>query len=771
MKTVTPVLALILALLLAGCGVAANESPPPLEGAPPPPVTSVEDFAASLGIDPDAPPPPMSPAQGLIAALYDTNGNNMIEKPEVIAAINDYLFGGNITKADVIAIINLYLFGGLIDPTLSPTAGPPPQLSDNIAPTSVSVVNGGDLGEANLAWDAVAGATYYRVGWMADEDYQRARSEPNGEWQKEFRYSNIVSRSQPIWTVTRLTPGSKYWFIVGSHNAFYGEPAWSAWEPLTLTSAASRERGWEIWAGDQSDSADISADSPTGSYGSRILIYESSDFLAAPPGWYAEDDPDYGPTVVHATDVFPSAFEELGVNVRRLHGMMPQPLTHRYVAASFFGPGVGMVGIIDAEGQCTQFANGLQECQSIQGDPEAAAKLGKALFRTTGPEGSAPSNHMAFFSADGTKLIVANLAAKLLERIDYDAETDTFTFNKAATLDLVGGRDLTAMEADADSTLPGGSVFGEYSNFQPTTTPSGALKEGPGRPNNVVVCPAISSDNQHVYVTFGGGGLFVVDMTTEPMSIVAEYTDDVISAAGCGGREAGGSMYLNAGVSASGAGADDSTFIMYRLPLDYPDGVNPHTVPNTPPVVKFYEEKTLGITDAAGLAARRDAHGLAVSANARYLYQFDRIQNKAEVFDLGKIINDPAVTLEEQAIAHAGTIDLTGSGHCVGEEAPFVNQDGAGYQFNDDPAPDHAEVTPDGRMILVAFRGSIPVTVKHAGLGSCPGFGLVTLSGDGGSTGKLTHVFRTFLPDATGTRNLSDIHAAVVRIQDNRVLR
>ena len=356
MKTVTPVLALILALLLAGCGVAANESPPPLEGAPPPPVTSVEDFAASLGIDPEAPPPPMSPAQGLIAALYDTNGNNMIEKPEVIAAINDYLFGGNITKADVIAIINLYLFGGLIDPTLSPTAGPPPQLSDNIAPTSVSAVSGGDLGEANLAWDAVAGATYYRVGWMADEDYQRARSEPNGEWQKEFRYSNIVSPSQPIWTVTRLTPGSKYWFIVGSHNAFYGEPAWSAWEPLTLTSAASSERGWEIWAGDQSDSADISADSPTGSYGSRILIYESSDFLAAPPGWYAEDDPDYGPTVVHATDVFPSAFEELGVNVRRLHGMMPQPLTHRYVAASFFGPGVGMVGIIDAEGQCTQFA-------------------------------------------------------------------------------------------------------------------------------------------------------------------------------------------------------------------------------------------------------------------------------------------------------------------------------------------------------------------------------------------------------------------------------
>ena len=644
---------------------------------------------------------------------------------------------------------------------------------DNIArgqssllhPTSVSVVNGSDLGEANLAWDAVAGATYYRVGWMADEDYQRALSEPNGEWLKEFRFSNIISRGQPTWTVTRLTPGIKYWFIVGSHNAVYGEPKWSALKVLTLTAATSREGGWEVWAGEQSDSADISADNPTGSYGSRILIYESSDILAAPPGWYAEDDPEYGPTVIHATDVFPSAFEELGVNVRRLHGMMPQPSTHRYVSANFFGPGAGMVGIIDAEGQCTQFANGLRECKTIQGDPEAAAKLGKALFRTTGPEGSAPSNHMSFFSADGTKLIVANLAAKLLERIDYDAETDTFTFSKAATLDLVGGRDLTAMEAEADSTLAGGRVVGEYSNFQPTTTPSGALREGPGRPNNVVVCPALSSDNQHVYVTFGGGGLFVVDITTEPMSIVAEYTNDVISAAGCGGMEGGGFMHLNAGVSASGAGADDSTFIMYRLPLDYPDGANPHTVPNMPPVVKFYEEKTLDITEEAKLAERRDAHGMAVSANMRYLYQFDRIQNKAEVFDIGKIINDPAATLEEQAIAHAGTIDLTGSGYCVGEGAPLVNLNGEGYEFNDDPAPDHVEVTPDGRMIVVALRGSTPVSVKHAALGSCPGFGLVTLSGDGGSTGKLTHVFRTFLPDATGTKNLSDIHAAVVRIK------
>ena len=49
-----------------------------------------------------------------LVARYDANGNNMIDKAEVIAAINDYLFGEGdeaISKAEVIRLINLYLFG------------------------------------------------------------------------------------------------------------------------------------------------------------------------------------------------------------------------------------------------------------------------------------------------------------------------------------------------------------------------------------------------------------------------------------------------------------------------------------------------------------------------------------------------------------------------------------------------------------------------------------------------------------------------------------
>lgn len=517
---------------------------------------------------------------------------------------------------------------------------------------------------------------------------------------------------------------------------------------------------WEVWLSDQSDSGGITAENPSGTYGSRIVIYEGSDIAAAPPGTYYEADTSFGPVVIEAKDVFPNALSELGVHVRRLHGMLPDPPSNRFMNLNFFGPGTGLVGIIDAEGQCVDTAEGHRRCDRISAEPERAVLLAKALFRTTGPEGSSPSNHMSYWSPDGTKIIIANLGAKLLERIDYDQSTGTLTFNRAATLDLVGGRDLRYQPAMADATLPAGRVSGEYTSPQTTLTPSGVPKEGPGRPNNVVVCPIVT--NKHTYVTFGGGGLFVVDITTEPMAIVAEYTNDVISGAGCGGIRGGDFMYLNAGVSASPAGADDSIFLMYQLPVDYPDGTNPSTVANEPRPVEFYREKSLDITDETQLANRRDAHGMTISPSEQFLYQFDRIQNNAEVFDVTKIINDPSLSASEQHAAHVGTTDLTGSGYCEGEGEPFLNQDGEGYQHSDDPAPDLVDITPDGRQIIVSFRGPNPITVKHAALGSCPGFGVVTLEGDG-STGRLTHVFRTFFSDHTGTRNLSDIHAAIVR--------
>jgi hypothetical protein len=72
---------------------------------------------------------------------------------------------------------------------------------------------------------------------------------------------------------------------------------------------------------------------------------------------------------------------------------------------------------------------------------------------------------------------------------------------------------------------------------------------------------------------------------------------------------------------------------------------------------------------------------------------------------------------------------------------------------------------PDGGRIFVALRGPFPLTVAHAATGSCPGLGIVSLSPDRRS-GTLTGALATSVVDFTGTRNLSDPHAAVVRLKD-----
>ena len=48
---------------------------------------------------------------------------------------------------------------------------------------------------------------------------------------------------------------------------------------------------WEVWLSDQSNSADISAENPTGTFGGRILVYDGRDILIAQPGTYDEDHP------------------------------------------------------------------------------------------------------------------------------------------------------------------------------------------------------------------------------------------------------------------------------------------------------------------------------------------------------------------------------------------------------------------------------------------------------------------------------------------------
>lgn len=59
-----------------------------------------------------------------------------------------------------------------------------------------------------------------------------------------------------------------------------------------------------------------------------------------------------------------------------------------------------------------------------------------------------------------------------------------------------------------------------------------------------------------------------------------------------------------------------------------------------------------------------------------------------------------------------------------------------------DPAPDLLEPTPDGKYLVVALRGPVPVSVAHAAQGSCPGVGIIELPEDG-ALGRLAGVLRS----------------------------
>ncbi len=103
-------------------------------------------------------------------------------------------------------------------------------------PANVSVVNGVNPGEVIVSWDDVTGANYYRIGWIANADFQQAVAAGTDVFER-FVFVDIADR--PSYTATRLTPGEDYWFIVASNDTRYGKPQWSEWKTLTLNDDTS----------------------------------------------------------------------------------------------------------------------------------------------------------------------------------------------------------------------------------------------------------------------------------------------------------------------------------------------------------------------------------------------------------------------------------------------------------------------------------------------------------------------------------------------------
>lgn len=557
-------------------------------------------------------------------------------------------------------------------------------------------------------------------------------------------------------------------------------------DPEGSTAESSR---YQIWASDQSNSV---ADVPgPGTRGSFLWIWDSADMesqiaggedaapLSCSPASSDDDEALAGPCDL--LDVFPQSLTEIDADGNptgqtlgdlngfgRLHGMLADP-QNRYVNANIFAPGGGFVGVIDT-----------QTREAI------------SLFRVTGTNVGGGTDvrsvHMSFWTEDGNSILVANLNGKVLERIDTTRDaTGTITdisFNRSASLGVGKGQEVTT----SATTFSGnnafgnpmiGSVSGDYATADfGDLTPNGVCKENGcdgidgalgGRPNNVIICP-ITSKGGNSYVTMGGGGLIIADTESTPMSIVGEYGNQSVNGAGCGGAEVDGTMWLNAGVSASAAGATQSTFTLYTFnDSDYSDTSNPE---NTPAPVTVFKDDSNTATggNSTGVAAnetgqlpgtttRRDAHGMVKTTDGAYVHTVDRVLNVVEVFDSAEF--------------NRTTYDLTsedgrgnGDGPCMARSIT----DDTGLPLND-AAPDLLDSTPDGKYLVVAFRGPAPVSVNHSAQGSCPGVGVIELT-ENGAYGRLVTVLNTRNPVDNSATNApggysyagserSDVHGVI----------
>jgi hypothetical protein len=511
---------------------------------------------------------------------------------------------------------------------------------------------------------------------------------------------------------------------------------------------------YEYWASDQSNS--VPGQASLGVKGSYLWIWDSADVdrqlgggsAAQPIACGSNRTPsNRGPC--NLLDVFPSSLVEVDGSGNptgnkladlpgfgRLHGMLSDP-QNRYVNANIFAPSGGYVGVIDTR-----------------------TKEAISLFRVTGTNFPTASNarsvHMSFWNSDGSAILIANLNGKVLERIDVTrnrrGKIKNLTFNKAASLGVGKGMQVQS-EATAFAGLNarGNQLIGTVANAYSTAafsdlTPNGICKENGcapgkdgaagGRPNNLIVCP-ILSQNRKAYVTMAGGGLLVVDTDATPMQIVGEYGNQFINGAGCGGVETGNTVWLNAGVSTSSAGATHSTFTVYTLD-DRQFSKSPNAENFPAPVVVFKDPSNTAtngnLTGEAqnlsgqlpGKTTRRDSHGMAVTLDSRYVHAADRIRNNVEVFD--------AQTKARSTYSLTGT---DGKNPCLVKSV----SDDLNLPKND-PALDLLEPTPDGKYLAIAFRGPAPVSVDHSAQGSCPGVGIVRLTNNGAS-GQLVGVLRS----------------------------
>ncbi len=236
----------------------------------------------------------------------------------------------------------------------------------------------------------------------------------------------------------------------------------------------------------------------------------------------------------------------------------------------------------------------------------------------------------------------------------------------------------------------------------------GAMESGE-RPDTAPICPITESSSKYAFVTLRGGGLLVVDVTGTPMKVLATLDNNQVHPAGCGGIEAGGTMYINSG---GGWPIAPLSYDVYALDLTkLPASIS----------AKLLSQRDNQVADSHGMASV-----------GRHVWSADRAGNNIEIID----------TLSNLSV---GSIDLVTTA-------------------NADPAPDLMDVAPDGQYVFVGLRGPAPLTgndktVNNA-KGTVPGVGVIHVDAGGRVGHYKGQAAITNLKDGKET---ADTHGIAVR--------
>ncbi|MDH4364977.1 MAG: hypothetical protein OEY70_12955, partial [Acidimicrobiia bacterium] len=252
--------------------------------------------------------------------------------------------------------------------------------------------------------------------------------------------------------------------------------------------------------------------------------------------------------------------------------------------------------------------------------------------------------------ADGSAIVLANQGTKRVERINYDATTDSFAFDSGAAFDL------------AHCTTPSG---------KPCQSPSSTDPASPGffgpdnRPDTTPVC-VVATERGHVLVTMVGGGLFVLDPSATPMHMVAAYGNQAVGRDACGGAQTDRFVHLAADTATA---SDPFQYSMYQIRDNYPRA--PRTITDNEPqrAPKLFWRSPDG-------TMMRHPRAMAIAGTASALWNLERSSGLAEVFST-------------TSLTRVSSVPLAGD-------------------LLDDPRPVVAAASPDGKRLYVLLGGSMP---------------------------------------------------------------